>query len=64
MIQIELLAFALPIAIAMIAVILEAILRTGWHGIIILSTLIALCFISALAAVMLLGGFCYENQTS
>ena len=51
MIPIELLAFALPIAIAMIAVILEAILRTGWHGIIILSTLIALCFVSAFAAV-------------
>lgn len=51
MIPIELLAFALPIAIAMIAVILEAILRTGWHGIIILSTLITLCFISAFAAV-------------
>lgn len=51
MIPIELLAFALPIAIAMISVILEAILRTGWHGIIILSTLIALCFISAFAAV-------------
>jgi len=51
MIPIELLAFALPIAIAMIAVILELILRTGWHGIIILSTLITLCFISAFAAV-------------
>lgn len=51
MIPIELLAFALPIAIAMIAVILEAILRTGWHGIVILSTLITLCFISAFAAV-------------
>ena len=51
MIKIELLAFALPIAIAMIVVILEFILRTGWHGIIILSTLIALCFISAFSAV-------------
>ena len=57
MIPIELLAFALPIAIAMIAVILEAILRTGWHGIIIPSTLIALCFISAFAAVYVAWGF-------
>ena len=57
MIPIELLAFALPIAIAMIAVILEAILRTGWHRIIILSTLIALCFISAFAAVYVAWGF-------
>ena len=57
MIPIELLAFALPIAIAMIAVILEAILRTGWHGIITLSTLIALCFISAFAAVYVAWGF-------
>ena len=57
MIPIELLAFALPIAIAMIAVILEAILRTGWYGIIILSTLIALCFISAFAAVYVAWGF-------
>ena len=51
MIPIELLAFALPIAIAMISIILEFILRTGWHGIIILSTLITLCFVSAFAAV-------------
>jgi len=51
MIPIELLAFSLPIAIALIAVILEAILRTGLHGIIILSTLITLCFISAFSAV-------------
>lgn len=51
MIPIELLAFSLPIAIALIAVILESLLRTGWHGIIILSALISLCFISAFAAV-------------
>ena len=51
MIPSELLDFALAIAIAMSSVKLEAISRTGWHGIIILSTLITLCFISAFAAV-------------